>query len=213
MNDNFFLVLRERIKPYFELYGSHDFSHTERVYNLALEIAKNKDVDLDIIKAAALLHDISRKKEDEGGCECHAEDGARVAAELLSELNFPEEKIKKVVHAIEAHRYSKGKKAETKEAEILQDADRLDALGAICIARIFNHGAKINRPFYDPKIKPAEKYTSAPSTSINHFYEKILNIKPETFKTLRAREIAKDRYHFIQEFIKRFIKEWNSDLT
>ena len=133
---SFFKDLKEKIQPNFEEGGSHAFDHTERVCNLALKIGKKEKADLDILKAAALLHDISRLKEDNNEIECHAEHGAEMAEKILKEMNFPEEKIKNVDHSIKVHRHSKGLSGETKEAEILQDADRLDALGAsICLAK------------------------------------------------------------------------------
>ncbi len=208
MNDKFFEELKEKIQIYFEEGGSHSFDHTQRVYNLALKISKGENADLDIVKTASLLHDIARLKQDNKEIECHAEHGAEMVREILEKTNFPKGKIEKVCYAIKSHRYSKGLKAETKEAEILQDADRLDALGAICIGRIFSYGGKKGRALYDSKIKPDVKYKSDAKTSLNHFYEKNLKIKPETFKTKKARKIAKGRYKFIEEFVKRFKLEW-----
>ena len=214
LNEKFYEDLKKKIQPYFEKTGSHSFEHTERVYNLAVHIAKFEKVDIDIIKTSALLHDIMRKKQDEcNGKICHAEEGAKIAKEILEEMKFPRDKINSVCHAIEVHRYSKKLKAETKEAEILQDADRLDALGAITIARIFDYGARKNRPIYDPKLKPKEYiHNSESESSFIHFYEKILKIKPETFKTKKAQEIAKERYNFVKEFVERFEKEWRGEL-
>lgn len=214
MEDKFYEKLRERIKPYFEKAGSHSFEHTERVYNLAVHIAKSEKADIDIVKTAALLHDIARKKQEEyKGKICHAEEGAKMAKEILGAVNFPKEKINSVCHAIEVHRYSKGLIPKTKEAEIIQDADRLDALGAITIARIFDYGGKLNRPIHNPKLKPKEyTHNSESESSFIHFYEKILKIKPETFKTAETKKIAKERYKFVQEFVDRFVKEWNGEL-
>jgi len=208
MKNNFFIELKKKIKPYFEKHGGHDFAHTERVYRNAIKISKGENIDLDVVKAAALLHDIAREMEDIGKIKCHAEEGAKIAKRILREINFPEEKIEKVVHAIKVHRHSKNKKAETKEAKIIQDADRLDALGAVCIARVFSYGAKKGRLIYDPKIKPKQKYEGDSETSINHFYEKIFKIKPETFKTKKARSMAEKRYKFVKNFVNQFIKEW-----
>lgn len=208
MKNNFFTELKKKIKPYFEKHGGHDFTHTERVYRNAIKISKEENVDLDVVKAAALLHDIARNMEDTGKIKCHAEEGAKIAKKILKEINFPKEKVEKVVHAIKVHRYSKNKKAEIKEGKIIQDADRLDALGAICIARVFRYGAKEGRPIYDPKIPPKQKYEDNAETSINHFYEKIFKIKPETFKTKKAKSIAKKRYNFVKNFVYQFIKEW-----
>ena len=212
MDNNFFESLKEKIQPYFEKSGTHDFAHTQRVYNLAVKIGKEENADLDIIKAAAILHDIARKKEDDGEVECHAEEGSKMAGEILKESGFPEDKIKGVVHAISVHRYSKGLKPETKEAKIVQDADRLDALGAINIARTFDRGAKRNRAIYNPEIPINESYSGSSETSINHFYEKILKLEPETFMTKTAQKIAKGRYEYTKNFVERFRKEWEGEL-
>ena len=213
MKEDFFKELRERIQSYFEEGGSHAFDHTQRVYNLSLKLSKNKKVDLDVIKASALLHDIARLKEDNNEIECHAEHGSKMAEKILKEMNFPEEKIKSVIYSIKVHRHSKKIKAETKEAEILQDADRLDALGAITIARMFSTGGKINMPLYKPEIpfgKVHEGYHM--DSTIHAFHAKILKLTPETFNTKKAKEIGKERYRFVEEFLDQFLKEWKGDL-
>jgi len=208
MNEKFFDELRKKVKEYMESGGSHEFSHVERVYNLAVKIAENEKADLDIIKAAALLHDIARIKEDNGEIKCHAEEGAKIAGEILEKTDFPKEKIVHVCECIRVHRFSKGLKAETKEAMIIQDADRLDALGAIAIARIFAYGGKKGRIMHLPDIKPRENSDGESKTSFIHFYEKILKIKPEIFNTITAKRIAKHRYKFVKKFMKEFLEEW-----
>lgn len=209
MEENFFDKLRNYVRLYMEKGGSHEFSHVERVYNLATKIAKEEKADLDIVRAASLLHDIARSKEDKKEINCHAEEGAKMAKEFLEKTDFSKEKIKGVTNCIRVHRYSLNLKAMSKEEQILQDADQLDALGAIAIARIFSYGGKQNRPIHDPNIPPKPVYISDAKTSINHFYEKILKIKPETFNTELARNIAKQRYNFILKFLKQFHEEWD----
>jgi uncharacterized protein len=204
--------LKPKIERYFAGFISHDFSHTERVYRLAIRIAEKEKADIDIVQAAALLHDVGRFKERDDTTKCHAEESAKMAPDILRNINFPENKIPAVLHCIKVHRYSKGLKAETKEAEILQDADRLDAVGAIAIARVFAAGGVAKRPIHNPKIKPKEEYKGDSETSMNHFYEKLLKIKPETFKTQAAREIAEERYKFMARYIKQFEKEWSGEL-
>ena len=211
MNDKFFSELKEKIQPFYESGGSHAFDYTERVYNLALKLSKGLDVDRDVIRAAALLHDVSRLKEDNKEVECHAEHGASKAREILNGMNFPQDKIEKVFHAINVHRWSKQLKAETKEAEILQDADRLDALGAITIARMFSSGGKFEIPIYDSKVPISgenSKGYSSPST-IHSFHAKILKIKPGTFNTEKAKKMAMKRYAFVEKFLKQFKLEWD----
>lgn len=177
-----------------------------------MSIVKDEKADIQIVDAAAWLHDIARHAEDSGEIECHAEEGAKMAKEILEKIDFPKEKIPTVVHAIAVHRFSKQKKAETKEAQILQDADRLDALGAICIARIFMYNGHRGLPIYEPGRKPDEHYHGQETNAINHFYEKILKIKPENFHTKKAREMAKERYDFIVEFLNRFKAEWEGKI-
>lgn len=213
MNNIFIKKLEEKIKPYFEESGSHGFDHTKRVHNLALTIAKTEGVDIEVVEVAALMHDIARKKQETNYGRDHAIEGAKMAKEILKSMNFPEEKIAAVCHAIEVHRFSKNLKANTKEAEIIQDADRLDSIGAITVARVFDWGAKRNRILHDPKILP-ERYDEnhISNTSVNHFYEKVLKIKPETFKTKKAREIATRRYKFTKKYVEEFVKEWNGEI-
>jgi uncharacterized protein len=210
MDEKIFKKIRDSIKPYFEDGGSHEFSHTQRVYDNALKISKKEKVDIDVVKAAALLHDIARLKEDNGEVKCHAEEGAKMAKEILTELKFPEEKISKVLHAIKVHRHSKNLRAESREAEVIRDADRLDALGAITIGRMFSTGGKLGMPMYKPEVPFGKVYSGYKSDSTIHgFYAKILKITPNTFKTKTARRIAKERYTYVQRFLERFIQEWN----
>jgi len=209
MNNNFFEQLKKNIQKYYESGGSHAFDHTQRVYNLALKLSKDQNIDLDILKASALLHDVARLKEDNNEIKDHAEHGAEMAGAILKEMNFPNDKIEKVCYAIKVHRHSKGIKAETKEAEILQDADRLDALGAITIARMFSTGGKIGRPLYDPDIPLGNVHEGYKSNSTIHsFYVKILKLKPRLFNTEKAKKIAKKRYIFVEKFLKQFKLEW-----
>jgi uncharacterized protein len=210
MDDNFFDKLREKIQPYYRDGDGHGFDHTERVYTNALKISVGEKVDMDVVRASALLHDVARSLE-EGSDICHAEEGAKMAEEILREMRFPEEKIGGVVHAIKVHRASKGFKAETREAEILQDADRLDALGATILVRMLQASVTWKVPVYDPKIPIKEKYDGSKSSVINHIHEKILKITPESFKTSKAREIAKKRYQVVRDFEEQFMKEWRGE--
>jgi uncharacterized protein len=197
-----FKDLKEIVRKYFEDGSGHDFNHTERVYNLALIISDKEDVDLDVIKAAALLHDIARNMQD-GGNICHAEEGAKIAKEILEEMNFPDDKIRKVIHCIEVHRYSKGLKAAIREAEILQDADRLDSLGAIAISRPFERGGKKGRVSYG---------RSKSETTLEYIEKRLPGSSPDTFKTPGAKKIATERYKYTMDFVSRFKKEIRGEL-
>ena len=208
MEETFFDNLREIVKGFKENGGCHELSHTDRVYNLAGILAEKEGADSDITRAAALLHDVARMKEERGEVECHAEEGAKMAREILDKTDFPQQKIAAVAECIRAHRYSSGLKAITIEQEIIQDADRLDALGAVCIARVFSYGGKKDRPIHAPELKPRGFYDGSPAaSSINHFYEKILKIRTETFNTETARKIAEHRYKFVENYLKEFLDE------
>jgi len=188
--------------------GGHDFDHAERVLRVAKLICKNEGGDIKVVEAAALLHDVARALENDKNNLDHGEEGAKIAEKYLNGIDFPKSKIKNVVHCIAVHRFSRGRKAETKEAKIIQDADRLDALGAIAVARIMAYNGFHKIPIYDPAIKPLKEYRGVHTTAINHFYEKILKITPASFHTKTAQKIAKRRYGFIEDFLKHFKKEW-----
>ncbi len=212
MDDEFFENLKEEIRPFFKHGSGHGFDHTERVYNNALAISVGEDVDLDVIKSSALMHDICREMEEKEEVRCHAESGSEWCKEILKKVGFSEDKIEKVAYCIKVHRYSTGIVPETIEAKILQDADRLDALGAICIARIFEYGGKRGRTTFNPSDLTAKNLKEEDESSLYHFYKKIFKITPDKFHTKRAREIAEGRYRFVQEFVDRFIKEWEGKL-
>ncbi|MGB9728706.1 MAG: HD domain-containing protein [Thermoprotei archaeon] len=211
-NDELFEKIKRKSEEFYK-YSHHDKFHVERVYNLALRIAKEEDsnVDLEVIKAAALLHDIARAMEDEGKIDDHAIESAKIAKKILQEVGFPETKIEKVVYCIMMHRFRNDLKPESLEAQILQDADRLDMLGAIGIARVFSRGGWSNIPIYDPAVLPKKKYDGKSLTSVNHIYEKILKIK-DTINTKTGKKIAEERHKFVEEFLERLLKEWKGEL-
>jgi uncharacterized protein len=193
----------------------HDWWHTERIWKLALRIArKEKDVDLFIVQLAALLHDIADWKFHAGDVAV----GQKLAKEWLKELQVEEDIIVHVCEIVREISFKGAKvksKMRTKEGMIVQDADRLDAMGAIGIARCFATGAKLNREIYNPEIKPKphktfEEYKRSKSTSINHFYEKLLLLR-DLMNTKTARKIAEERHKFMEQFLDRFFKEWEGE--
>jgi len=210
MDSDIFTEIKKRAERFFSL-SHHDRFHTERVYNLAVRLAEEERADLDVVKAAALLHDIARALEDEGKIDDHAVEGSKKAKEVLEDINFPKEKIPAVLHCIEVHRFRKGMQAESLEAKILQDADRLDIIGAIGIARVFTRGGWVNQPIHDPAIPPKDKYDGRSRTSVNHIYEKILKVK-DTFNTNTAKEIAEERHRFAEQFLERLLNEWKAEI-
>ena len=195
--------------------GGHDWFHIERVYKLALRIAETEaTVDVLVVQLAALLHDIADSKFH-GGDETI---GPRVAREFLTEQQLPENQLEHVIAIIKNISFKGGNEAQSffsKELAVVQDADRLDAIGAIGIARTFNYGGFKNRALYDPAIAPnlhlsKEEYKSSTAPTLNHFYEKLLRLK-ELMHTQTARELAAERHLFMEQFLSRFYAEWEGE--
>lgn len=199
--------------------SSHNWDHTKRVYNLALKLAKNKKIDLDVLKVSALLHDIEREKEDKNktGSICHAKESAKTAFKILKNINFSKNKIKNVIHCIETHRFRKNKKPNSKEAKILYDADKLDALGAVGVARTFLWAAENKSKLYDNSLNVEEykKLNIGKDGRIknnklhNPYFEFLLKLRTVKDKLLteEAKKIAVHRHKFMEEFYKEFYDE------
>lgn len=191
--------------------GGHDWFHIERVYKNALLIAKEENADLLIIELGALLHDIADSKFHNGDETV----GPRVARNFLENENVPEAIIAHVINIIENISYKGGnfeRKFSSPELAIVQDADRLDALGAIGIARTFNYGGFKNRPLYNPDIAPnltmsKEEYKKNNTPTINHFYEKLLLLK-DLMNTSTGKKIAQERHRYMETFLSQFYAEW-----
>ena len=192
--------------------GGHDWFHIERVYKNALLIAEEEECDLTVVKLAALLHDIADSKFH-GGDETV---GPKTARTFLESQNVSEDIILHVIAIIENISFKGGnfeKKFNSKELEIVQDADRLDAIGAIGIARTFNYGGFKNRPLYNPNIQPnlnmsKEEYKNSESPTLNHFYEKLLLLK-DKMNTESGKKIAQKRHDFMVTFLSQFYAEWD----
>lgn len=191
--------------------AGHDWFHVERVYKTALLINKTEKADDLIVALAALLHDIADSKFHQGNEEL----GPQVASDFLKEINVPSEIIKEVKLIIQnmSFKSSLGKIIyQSKEMDVVQDADRLDALGAIGIARAFNYGGFKNRLLYDPEIKPnlnmsKEEYKNSNAPTLNHFYEKLLLLK-DLMKTKKGKELAQQRHDFMLGYLEQFYNEW-----
>lgn len=195
--------------------GGHDWFHIERVYKNALLIAKNEKVDQLIVALGALLHDIADSKFHNGDSTV----GPRVAAAFLIKQNVDSNIINHVVKIIENISYSSniGNRDVFKsiELDVVQDADRLDALGAIGIARTINYGGFKNRTIYNPDIKPnlnmtKAEYKASTAPTINHFYEKLLLLK-DKMNTKTGKKIASQRHDFMLLYLKQFFAEWNGE--
>jgi uncharacterized protein len=192
--------------------SGHNWFHMERVYNNALLIAKEETCNLEVVQLAALLHDIADSKFHDGDETV----GPKVASDFLTSENVSEETINHVVKIIENISFKGGnfeKKFTSKELEIVQDADRLDAIGAVGIARTFNYGGFKNREIYDPEIEPnlkmtKEEYKNSTAPTINHFYEKLLLLK-DKMNTESGKKIAQQRHAFMETFLEQFYNEWN----
>lgn len=194
--------------------GGHDWFHIERVYKNALLISSNEICDLEVVKLGALLHDIADSKFHDGDETI----GPKVARAFLENENVAEETITHVIQIIENISFKGGnfeKKFSSKELEIVQDADRLDALGAIGIARTFNYGGFKNRAIYNPNIAPKfnmtkEEYKNSEAPTINHFYEKLLLLK-DKMNTESGKKIAEDRHIYMESFLSQFYAEWEGE--
>lgn len=192
--------------------GGHDWFHIERVYKNALLISESEKVDRTIVSLGALLHDIADSKFHNGDETV----GPKKASQFLKSENISEETIDHVVTIIENVSFKGGNKNQefhSKELEVVQDADRLDALGAIGIARTFNYGGFKNRKLYDPEIKPnlnmtPSEYKASDAPTINHFYEKLLLLR-DLMNTKTGRKLAEERHVFMETFLKQFYAEWN----
>jgi uncharacterized protein len=191
--------------------AGHDWFHIERVYKTALNINSRENGDLLTVTLAALLHDIADSKFNNGDEEI----GPRVAGTFLSGLNIPATVILHVQQIIKNLSYKSGlagQSFQSKELDIVQDADRLDAIGAIGIARAFTYGGFKNRTMYDPAIpsnpgQSKEMYKNSTAPTINHFYEKLLLLR-DLMKTSAGKELAKQRHDFMLKYLDQFYAEW-----
>ena len=194
--------------------GGHDWFHIERVFKNANLISKNEVCNPVIVQLGALLHDIADSKFHDGDETV----GPRVAREFLESEKVDEEIITHVVNIIENISYKGGnfeKKFSSIELDIVQDADRLDAIGAIGIARTFNYGGFKNRALYDPNIAPnssmtKEEYKKNDSPTLNHFYEKLLLLK-DKMNTQTGKQIAQERHRYMEGFLAQFYAEWEGE--
>lgn len=205
--------IADYVKKHMPTDSAHDWYHIERVWRNARKIAVHEaKANPFIVELGALLHDIGDYKFF-GGDETA---NAREAEKVLKKFNVSEEDIQKLKGFLNNISF-KGAKVKAKllslEGQIVQDADRLDAIGAIAIGRTFAWGGTYNREMYDPKIKPRlhkdfKSYKNAKSHTINHFYEKLLLLK-RLLHTKTAKKIAAQRHKFMQDFLKQFHAEWN----
>ena len=193
--------------------SGHDWYHIERVHKLAISLSEKEGGDRFVIEMAALLHDVADEKLNES-----EEAGMKKVSDWLEGLDVTEEEKKQIIHIIANMSYKGGHggNIETLEGKVVQDADRLDALGAIGIARTFAYGGAKGRLMYDPNIPPREgmtkeEYRKNNDPSLNHFYEKLLKLK-DLMNTEAAKKEAEVRHRYMEEFIEQFMKEWNAQI-
>ena len=192
--------------------SGHDWFHIERVWKNSQKIAETENCNRLIVEMAALLHDIADSKFHNGNEEI----GPETAMNYMNSLILDKDSKLHIVNIIRNisfkgwHRHSDFNSI---ELQIVQDADRLDAIGAIGIARAFNYGGYKNRTLYDPDIKPdlnmsKESYKNSSAPTINHFYEKLLLLK-DLMNTVGGKKLAAERHQFMEQFLEQFYKEWN----
>ena len=192
--------------------AGHDWWHIERVWKTAKEIAKQEQVNLEVVELAALLHDIADSKFHNGDEEI----GPQKAGDFLKSINVADETIHHVQQIIRnmSFKSSLGELSfSSPEMLVVQDADRLDAIGAIGIARAFTYGGFKNRELYNPAIaaqinQNKESYKNTTAPTINHFYEKLLLLK-DLMNTQTGRELAAERHQFMEDFLQQFYREWD----
>jgi uncharacterized protein len=207
------------VKKKFENEGSgHDWWHLYRVWTMSKRIAREESgANMLVVELAALLHDIADWKFHDGDEEA----GPKAAQSWLESIKVNDEIIKKVVYIVKHISFKGGVKAhvmESIEGKIVQDADRLDAIGAIGIARVFAFGGNFSRPIHEPDEKPKDynnfemfKKNLTKGSSINHFYEKLLLLKNK-MNTETGKKIAQHRHEFMEQYLKEFYAEWEGDL-
>jgi uncharacterized protein len=205
--------IKQEIRAQFEQDTTgHDWHHIMRVFNLARHIQSKEGGDLEIIELAALLHDISDHKFNGGKLD----EGGKVTRSLLQKHNYPKEKIEQVVYIVDHVSYKGANtpsEMNTLEGKIVQDADRIDAIGAIGIGRTFAYGGHKGQPMHAPELKAEmhesfEEYANKTTSTINHFHEKLLLLS-DRLNTSTGKAIGKERHQFMEGFLTQFFVEWN----
>jgi uncharacterized protein len=212
--------LIEKTKDYVKLVlknaeGGHDWFHTLRVFNNSILIAKSENANMLVVKLAALLHDIADSKFNDGDETI----GPEMAATFLIKHDADSMVVTHVLNIIKHMSFKNSLDNQptfnSLELQIVQDADRLDALGAIGIARAFNYGGFKNRALFNPAIKPnlnmtKAEYKNSTAPTINHFYEKLLLLKDQ-MNTKTGKALAKNRHQFMEQFLQQFYAEWDGE--
>ena len=208
MNDVIDAVIQYARNHFEDAKYSHDWEHTERVYKLCMHIGASEGADLDVLAISAFLHDIGRTHQDNAkGSICHAEKGADMAREMLEKYPIPREKKENIIHCILTHRYRNSHVPETIEAKVLFDADKLDAIGAVGIARAYLFAGEVGAVLHNPHAIPEQtKPYSKDDTGYREYRVKLNRIKDKML-TSEGKRMAQERHAFMEEFFERFLKE------
>ena len=202
------IVRREAEKLHRESKGSHDWDHTLRVYRLCLRIGRVEGADMNVVRPAAYLHDIGRGAQDQsGGKVCHAREGAVLAKKLADLLPLTQAQKENIVHCVRTHRFRGNQIPLTLEAKVLFDADKLDSIGAVGVARAFLFAGEIGAMLHNPnnEIENTRPY-SEDDTGYREFKLKLCRIKDRVI-TEEGKRLAKERHEFMEFFFKRFLDE------
>ena len=208
------MVLLDRVRDFARKYFknsqiSHRWDHTLRVYRLCEMIGPKGGADMTVLLAAAYLHDIGRARQDtSNGAVCHAQEGARIAQSFIYELPLSPQQKENILHCIKTHRFRGNDKPETDEAKMLFDADKLDAIGAIGIARAYLFAGEVGARLHTPDVKVEESQPySENDTGFREYRIKLRKIR-DRMLTKEGRRLADARHEFMEDFFKRFVKEY-----
>jgi uncharacterized protein len=192
--------------------GSHDWEHTLRVWRLCEKIGPVEAADMDVLRVAALLHDIGRSCQDNSqGKICHAEKGAEMASIIIKDLPLSPFQKANIIHCIRTHRFRGHKTPESLEAKVLFDADKIDAIGAVGIARAFLFAGELGARLHNPEVNIEEtKPYSKDDTGYREFKLKLSKIK-DRIMTNEGRRLAKERHEFMEIFFNRFLEEYEGE--
>jgi uncharacterized protein len=208
--DNFIVRVKNFAKTCFDgASGSHDWEHSLRVLQLCELIGPAEKVDMDVLRVAALLHDIGRGFQDaSNGAVCHAQKGAQMAGAIVETLPLTKDQKQDIIHCIGSHRFRSRSQPKTPEAQVLFDADKLDAIGAIGVARAFLFAGEVGARLHNPDISAEDaKPYSKDDTGYREFKVKLCKIKNRML-TAEGRKLARGRHAFMAQFFKHFLEEY-----
>ncbi|MDY6790933.1 MAG: HD domain-containing protein [Thermodesulfobacteriota bacterium] len=211
--DNVLHDIREVAKGHFSgARGSHDWEHTLRVCRLCEQIGRAEGVDMDVLLIAAYLHDIGRSTQDaSNGVVCHAQKGAQMAEPIVDRLSLSKKQKQNIIHCIRSHRFRGNHIPETKEAKVLFDADKLDAIGAVGVARAFLFAGEVGARLHNPQVNIENtKPYSVDDTGYREYKVKLCKIR-DRILTREGRKLADERHAFMDHFFNQFLKEYKGE--